>query len=128
MEHAAAPQPWPAGAESAGPPKPAGLKVLVGFSDITASTAPCRRWGRRAYGLSVTQLATQPVTIVERLFALPRMCRRRLPISGTPLVGGSRRGRSWAAISRPDASHRHAVVAHLDGAILLLDVTARPTV
>jgi muramoyltetrapeptide carboxypeptidase len=69
-------------------------KLLVGFSDITALHAALQAGGRvSVHGPVVTQLATQPATIVERFFAiLEDGTAPPEPVGGTPIVGGVAEG------------------------------------
>ncbi len=121
---------WPAGAESGGPPKPGGLKALVGFSDITALHCALQAMGQASvHGPSVNQLGTQPATIVERLFALLEDASTPpAAIGGTPLVGGTAEGPLLGGnLSLLTRLIGTPWLPDLDGAILLLeDVTEAP--
>ena len=77
---------WPNG----GAPDPRPAKIVVGFSDITAIHAALQAAGRvSVHGPVVTQLATQPLAVVERLFAiLEDAAAPPPPVAGTPMVGG----------------------------------------
>jgi muramoyltetrapeptide carboxypeptidase len=83
---------WPG--VNGGPPGPGIPKLLVGFSDITALHAALQVARRvSVHGPVVTQLATQPSTIVERFFAiLENGTAPPAPIAGTPIVGGVAEG------------------------------------
>jgi muramoyltetrapeptide carboxypeptidase len=72
------------------PGGPEAAKLLVGFSDITALHAALQTAGQvSVHGPVVTQLATQPPAIVERLFALLEdTTALPAPVAGTPVVGG----------------------------------------
>jgi muramoyltetrapeptide carboxypeptidase len=76
------------------PSGPGLAKVVVGFSDITALHAAIQATGRvSVHGPVVTQLATQPSTVVERFFAiLEEATAPPAPIVGTPIVGGVAEG------------------------------------
>ena len=82
------PRVWPITGRAPSSPGPA--KLLVGFSDITALHAALQACGRvSVHGPVVTQLATQPSTVVERFFAiLENGTAPPAPISGTAIVGG----------------------------------------
>ena len=83
---------WPSG--NGGPSSPGPAKMLVGFSDITALHAALQAGGRvSVHGPVVTQLATQPSTIVERFFAiLEYRTGPPAPVGGTPILGGVAEG------------------------------------
>ena len=70
--------------------KEVAAKMLVGFSDITALHAALQASGHvSVHGPVVTQLATQPASIVERFFAiLEDAGTPPAPVAGTPMVGG----------------------------------------
>ncbi len=86
------PRVWPIAGGAPSSPGPA--KLLVGFSDITALHAALQACGRvSVHGPVVTQLATQPSTVLERFFAiLEDGVAPPAPISGTPIVGGVSEG------------------------------------
>jgi muramoyltetrapeptide carboxypeptidase len=65
-------------------------KMLVGFSDITALHAALQTAGRvSVHGPVVTQLGTQPSSVVERFFAiLEDDTTPPAPVLGTPMLGG----------------------------------------
>ena len=86
------PRVWPIAGGAASSPGRA--KPLVGFSDITALHAALQAFGRvSVHGPVVTQLATQPSTVVERFFAiLEDGAAPPAPISGTPFLGGACEG------------------------------------
>jgi muramoyltetrapeptide carboxypeptidase len=71
-----------------------GGKPLVGFSDITALHGALQASGRVSiHGPVVTQLATQPASVVERYFALLEDdATPPLAIRGTSMVGGVAEG------------------------------------
>jgi muramoyltetrapeptide carboxypeptidase len=81
------PRVWPV---NGGGPASLPAKMLVGFSDITALHAALQATGHvSVHGPVVTQLATQPPGIVERLFAmLEDATAPPPPVAGTPMVGG----------------------------------------
>src|SRR5262245_32370940 len=83
---------WPS--VNGGPPGPGSPKVLVGFSDITALHAALQSAGCvNIHGPVVTQLATQPSTVVERFFrTLEDAAVPPAPVAGTPVVGGVAEG------------------------------------
>ena len=83
---------WPIAGGRPSAPGPA--KMLVGFSDITALHAAVQATGRVSlHGPVVTQLGTQPVAIVERVFSLLEDgTTPPAPLSGTPFVGGVAEG------------------------------------
>lgn len=70
------------------------VKLLVGFSDITALHAAFQATGRvSVHGPVVTQLAHQPEVVVKRLFALLEdETALSAPLAGTPVVGGVAEG------------------------------------
>lgn len=76
------------------PPAIGHAKLLVGFSDITALHAALQAGGCvSVHGPVVTQLATQPSTVVERFFAiLEQGTLLPAPVAGTPIVGGVAEG------------------------------------
>jgi muramoyltetrapeptide carboxypeptidase len=79
---------WPGA--NGGPPRPDPGKMLVGFSDITALHAALQAAGRvSVHGPVVTQLASQPATVLGRFFSiLEDGGTAPAPIGGTPIVGG----------------------------------------
>jgi muramoyltetrapeptide carboxypeptidase len=83
---------WPS--VNGGPPGAGHTKMLVGFSDITALHAALQAAGHvSVHGPVVTQLATQPPTVVERFFAiLEDGSAAAAPVGGTPMVGGVAEG------------------------------------
>jgi muramoyltetrapeptide carboxypeptidase len=104
--------------------------MLVGFSDITALHAALQAAGRvSVHGPVVTQLATQPSSIVERVFAiLEDGAAAPAPIDGTPVVGGIAEGPllggNLSVLTRLLGT---PWLPDLTGAILLLeDVGERP--
>jgi muramoyltetrapeptide carboxypeptidase len=83
------PELWPRANGRPSSPSPSLAKMLVGFSDITALHAALQTAGRvSVHGPVVTQLATQPSTVVARFFALLEDDTPPPPIAGTPIVGG----------------------------------------
>ena len=86
------PRVWPI--DGGAPSSPGPVKLLVGFSDITVLHAALQACGRvSVHGPVVTQLATQPSTVLERFFAiLEDGAAPPAPISGTPIVGGVSEG------------------------------------
>src|SRR5262245_60305973 len=82
------PRVWPAA--DCGRPVAVPAKVLVGFSDITALHAALQATGQvSVHGPVVTQLGTQPASIVDRFFAiLEDTTASPAPVTGTPMVGG----------------------------------------
>ena len=122
------PRLWPRG--NGGPPGESPVKMLVGFSDITALHAALQATGHVSiHGPVVTQLATQPPGIVERFFAiLEDATVPPSPVSGTPMVGG--------VVEGPLLGGNLSIVTRLlgtpwlpdlTGAVLLLeDVGERP--
>ena len=76
------------------PSAPGPVKMLVGFSDITALHAAVQATGRvSVHGPVVTQLGSQPVPVVERFFSiLEDGTSPAAPLCGTPLVGGVAEG------------------------------------
>ena len=124
------PHVWPASAGTGGPSSPCAVKLLVGFSDVTA--LHCALQATRqvsVHGPSVNQLATQPTAIVERFFALleDASC-PPAGIAGTPLVGGVAEGPLLGGnLSLLTRLLGTPWLPRLDGAILLLeDVSERP--
>ena len=83
---------WPRG--NGGSRRPGGGKLLVGFSDITALHGALQASGRvSVHGPVVTQLATQPSSILERFFNLLEDAAAPPPaVWGTPMVGGVAEG------------------------------------
>jgi muramoyltetrapeptide carboxypeptidase len=79
---------WPSGDGRQSSPGLA--KMLVGFSDVTALHAALQAAGRvSVHGPVVTQLGTQPSSIVDRFFALlENGTAPPSPVRGTPMVGG----------------------------------------
>jgi muramoyltetrapeptide carboxypeptidase len=86
------PEVWPIAGRRPAVPGP--VKMLVGFSDITALHAAMQATGRvSVHGPVVTQLGLQPGTVVERYFSiLEDGAAPPAPVSGTPLVGGVAEG------------------------------------
>jgi muramoyltetrapeptide carboxypeptidase len=82
------PRVWPRG--SGGELIAVSPKVLVGFSDITALHAALQATGQASvHGPVVTQLGTQPASIVDRFFAiLEDATAPPTALTGTPMVGG----------------------------------------
>ena len=76
------------------PSAPGPVKMLVGFSDITALHAAVQATGRvSVHGPVVTQLGSQPAPVVERFFSiLEDGTSPAAPLCGTPLVGGVAEG------------------------------------
>jgi muramoyltetrapeptide carboxypeptidase len=105
-------------------------KLLVGFSDITALHAALQAAGRvSVHGPVVTQLATQPSTVVERFFAvLEDGASAPAPVSGTPVVGGVTEGPVLGGnLSILTRLLGTPWLPDLTGAVLLLeDVSERP--
>jgi len=109
---------------------PPASKPLVGFSDITALHLWLQRHGiRSVHGPVVTQLATQPEDVRQRLFALLESAQAPEPLHGTecfvggrvegPLIGGN-----LSVLTRLIGT---PFMPELDGAILLLeDLGERP--
>lgn len=105
-------------------------KPVVGFSDITALHLALLAVGRVSiHGPVVTQLATQPPEVAERLFRLLESTGTPAePLAGTPLVGGVVEGAlvggNLSVLTRLLGT---PYLPALDGAILLLeDVGERP--
>jgi muramoyltetrapeptide carboxypeptidase len=86
------PRVWPS--VDGGPPAAGPAKLLVGFSDVTALHAALQAAGRGSvHGPVVTQLGTQPSSVVERFFAILEDGEAApAPIGGTPIVGGVAEG------------------------------------
>ena len=122
------PRLWPASAGGSRASGPA--KLLVGFSDITALHCALQAMGQvSVHGPSVNQLATQPLAVVERFFAL--LEDDAVPaaaIAGTPLVGGVAEGPLLGGnLSLVTRLLGTPWLPPLDGAVLLLeDVTEAP--
>ena len=104
--------------------------MLVGFSDITALHAALQAGGRvSVHGPVVTQLATQPSTIVERFFAiLEDRTGPPAPVGGTPILGGVAEGPLLGGnLSILTRLLGTPWLPNLTGAVLLLeDVGERP--
>jgi muramoyltetrapeptide carboxypeptidase len=122
------PQVWPSVNGHLSSPGPA--KLLVGFSDITVLHAVLQAAGRvSVHGPVVTQLASQPGGIVERLFALLEDgAAPPAPLIGTPIVGGVAEGPLLGGnLSLVTRLLGTPWLPDLDGAVLLLeDVGERP--
>ena len=111
-------------------PAPGPPKVLVGFSDVTALHAALQAAGRvSVHGPVVTQLATQPSTVVTRLFAiLEDGTAPPAAVAGTPIVGGIAEGPLLGGnLSVFTRLLGTPWLPDLTGAVLLLeDVVERP--
>jgi muramoyltetrapeptide carboxypeptidase len=120
------PRVFPAGRRATDP----GPRLLVGFSDVTALHAAWQAAGRvSVHGPGLTQLATQPRAVVERLFRLLEdPAAPPPPLAGTPLVGGTAEGPLLGGnLSLLTRLLGTPWLPDLDGAILLLeDVAERP--
>jgi muramoyltetrapeptide carboxypeptidase len=105
-------------------------KLLVGFSDITvlhASLQAARLVS--VHGPVVTQLASQPAAVVERLFSiLEDGAAPPAPLAGTPIVGGVTEGPLLGGnLSLVTRLLGTPWLPDLTGAVLLLeDVGERP--
>jgi muramoyltetrapeptide carboxypeptidase len=105
-------------------------KLLVGFSDITGLHAALQAAGRVSiHGPVVTQLATQPPGVVERLFRLLEdSAAPPAALAGTPVVGGVAEGPLLGGnLSLLTRLLGTPWLPDLDGAVLLLEeVSERP--
>jgi muramoyltetrapeptide carboxypeptidase len=105
-------------------------KALVGFSDITVLHAGLQAAGRASvHGPVVTQLATQPRAVADRLFALLEEGGAPPPaLAGQPVVGGVAEGPLLGGnLSLLTRLLGTPWLPGLDGAVLLLeDVGERP--
>jgi muramoyltetrapeptide carboxypeptidase len=102
----------------------------VGFSDITGLHAALQAAGRVSiHGPVVTQLATQPPGVVERLFRLLEdSAAPPAALAGTPVVGGVAEGPLLGGnLSLLTRLLGTPWLPDLDGAVLLLEeVSERP--
>jgi muramoyltetrapeptide carboxypeptidase len=124
------PHVWPATRRDGATRMLGGPKLVIGFSDITALHCALQATGQvSVHGPSVNQLATQPIAIVERLFALLEdAASPPARIVGTPLVGGVAEGPLLGGnLSLLTRLIGTLWLPNLEGAVLLLeDVSEQP--